>query len=180
MRPLPDRGPHCRPTLSANLCFCPQVQRGPTPRRPRQTRAQSPDTSEPHLSRPHDLLHAATPRFVHNILQAPTPFRFLELLTCRSLRRMGSRCHTFRMARPRPPHGQHLRSLRLQVDIAQPPERGRVRCQLHRRPPPRYKIYGWLGQNSSVTEGKYIDPTMTPTLVAWRFFGWLAPSPPQH
>jgi hypothetical protein len=38
---------------------------------------------------------------------------------------------------------------------------------------------GWA-KNSSVTEGKYIDPTMTPTHAAWRFFGWLTPSPPQH
>jgi hypothetical protein len=38
---------------------------------------------------------------------------------------------------------------------------------------------GWA-KNSLVTEGKYIDPTMTPTHAAWRFFGWLAPSPPQH
>jgi hypothetical protein len=28
---------------------------------------------------------------------------------------------------------------------------------------------GWA-KNSSVTEGKYIDPTMTPTRAAWRFF----------
>jgi hypothetical protein len=38
---------------------------------------------------------------------------------------------------------------------------------------------GWT-KNSSVTKGKYIDPTMIPTNAAWRFFGWLAPSPPQH
>jgi hypothetical protein len=33
---------------------------------------------------------------------------------------------------------------------------------------------------NSVTEGKYIDPTMTPSPTARRFFGWLAPSAPQH
>jgi hypothetical protein len=38
---------------------------------------------------------------------------------------------------------------------------------------------GWA-KNSSVTEGKYIDPTMTPSHVAWCFFGWLAPSTQQH
>jgi hypothetical protein len=38
---------------------------------------------------------------------------------------------------------------------------------------------GWA-KNNSVTEGKYIDPTMTPSNVAWRFFGWLAPSAQQH
>jgi hypothetical protein len=38
---------------------------------------------------------------------------------------------------------------------------------------------GWA-KNISVTEGKYIDPTMTPTPAAWRIFGWLTPSPPQH
>jgi hypothetical protein len=38
---------------------------------------------------------------------------------------------------------------------------------------------GWA-KNNSVTEGKYIDPTKTPSLVAWRFFGWLAPSAPQY
>jgi hypothetical protein len=36
---------------------------------------------------------------------------------------------------------------------------------------------GGLAKNSSVTEGKYIDPIMTPTLAAWRFFGWLTPAP---
>jgi hypothetical protein len=85
-RPLPDRGPHRRPTLSAILSVCPQVQRGPTPQHPRQTRAQNPDTRETHLSQPPRLLHTATLHFLHNILQAPTPFHFLELLTCRSLR----------------------------------------------------------------------------------------------
>jgi hypothetical protein len=40
------------------------------------------------------------------------------------------------------------------------------------------KYMGGWAKNSSVTEGKNIDPTMTPTLVAWRFFGWFAPSPP--
>jgi hypothetical protein len=173
-RPLPDRGSHCRPTLSANLSICPQVQRGPTPRQPRQTRAHSPDTREPHLGRPPNLLHAATLRFLHHILQTPTPFRFLELLTCR----MGSRSQTVRLARPRTPHGQHLRSLRLQVDIAQPVERGRVRCQLHRRPLPVIKYMGGWAKNSSVTEGKYIDPTMTPPLAAWRFFGSLSSARP--
>jgi hypothetical protein len=34
---------------------------------------------------------------------------------------------------------------------------------------------GWA-KNSSVTEGKYIDPTMTLTLATRRFFGWVAPS----
>jgi hypothetical protein len=29
---------------------------------------------------------------------------------------------------------------------------------------------GWA-KNTVVTEGKYIDPTMTPSLGAWRFFG---------
>jgi hypothetical protein len=38
---------------------------------------------------------------------------------------------------------------------------------------------GWA-KNSSVTEGKYIDPTMTPSLAAWRFFGWLTPSAQHH
>jgi hypothetical protein len=47
-------------------------------------------------------------------------------------------------------------------------------------PLPVIKYMGGWAKNSSVTEGKYIDPTMTPTHVAWRFFGWLTPSPPQH
>jgi hypothetical protein len=38
---------------------------------------------------------------------------------------------------------------------------------------------GWA-KNNSVTEGKYIDPTMIPSRAAWRFFGWLTPSAPQH
>jgi len=47
-------------------------------------------------------------------------------------------------------------------------------------PLPVIKFMGGWAKNSSVTEGKYIDPTMTPTPAAWRFFGWLTPSPPQH
>jgi hypothetical protein len=47
-------------------------------------------------------------------------------------------------------------------------------------PLPVIKYMGGWAKNSSVTAGKYIDPTMTPTSAAWRFFGWLAPSPPQH
>jgi hypothetical protein len=38
---------------------------------------------------------------------------------------------------------------------------------------------GWA-KNSSVTEGKYIDPTMTPTFATWQFFGWLTPPPLQQ
>jgi hypothetical protein len=47
-------------------------------------------------------------------------------------------------------------------------------------PLPVIKYMGGWAKNSSLTEGKYIDPTMTPTPAAWRFFGWLTPSPPQH
>jgi hypothetical protein len=45
-------------------------------------------------------------------------------------------------------------------------------------PLPVIKYMGGLAKNNYVTKGKYIDPTMTPTRVAWRFFGWLTPSPP--
>jgi hypothetical protein len=45
---------------------------------------------------------------------------------------------------------------------------------------PVIKYMGGWAKNISVTEGKYIDPTMTPTHAAWRFFSWLTPSPPQH
>jgi hypothetical protein len=37
---------------------------------------------------------------------------------------------------------------------------------------------GWA-ENNSITEGKCIDPTMTPSLVAWQFFGWLTPTAKQ-
>jgi hypothetical protein len=47
-------------------------------------------------------------------------------------------------------------------------------------PLPVIKYVGGWAKNGSVTEGKYIDPTMSPTPAAWRFFGWLTPSPPQH
>jgi hypothetical protein len=47
-------------------------------------------------------------------------------------------------------------------------------------PLPVIKYMGGLAKNSSVTEGKYIDPTMAPSRDGWRFFGWLAPSAPQH
>jgi hypothetical protein len=47
-------------------------------------------------------------------------------------------------------------------------------------PLPVIKYMGGWAKNRLVTEGKYIDPTMTPTPFAWRFFGWLAPSPPKH
>jgi hypothetical protein len=40
-------------------------------------------------------------------------------------------------------------------------------------PLPVIKYMGGWAKNSSVTEGKYIVPTMTPTPGAWRFFGWL-------
>jgi hypothetical protein len=52
----------------------------------------------------------------------------------------------------------------LQVDIAHPPERGGFRRYLHRRPLPVIKYMGGWAKNISVTEGKYIDPTMTPSL----------------
>jgi hypothetical protein len=38
-------------------------------------------------------------------------------------------------------------------------------------PLPVIKSMGGRAKNSSVTEGKYIDPTMTPTPAAWRLFG---------
>jgi hypothetical protein len=47
-------------------------------------------------------------------------------------------------------------------------------------PFPVIKYMGGWAKSSSVTEGKHIDPTMTPTHAAWRFVGWIAPSPPQH
>jgi hypothetical protein len=47
-------------------------------------------------------------------------------------------------------------------------------------PLPVIKYMGGWAKNISAIEDKYIDPTMTPTHVAWRFFGWLTPSPPQH
>jgi hypothetical protein len=47
-------------------------------------------------------------------------------------------------------------------------------------PLPVIKYMGGWAKNISVTEGRYIDPTMTPTPAAWRFFGWLTPSLPQH
>jgi hypothetical protein len=47
-------------------------------------------------------------------------------------------------------------------------------------PLPVIKYMGGWAKNNSVTEGKYIDPTMTPTPAACRFFGWLTPYPPQH
>jgi hypothetical protein len=47
-------------------------------------------------------------------------------------------------------------------------------------PLPVIKYMGGWARNISVTEDKYIDPTMTPSPIAWRFFGWLAPPAPQH
>jgi hypothetical protein len=47
-------------------------------------------------------------------------------------------------------------------------------------PLPVIKYMGGWAKNSSVTEGKYIEPTMTPAPAARRFFGWLTPPPPQH
>jgi hypothetical protein len=47
-------------------------------------------------------------------------------------------------------------------------------------PLPVIKYVGGWAKKSSVTERKYIDPTMTPTPAAWRFSGWLTPSPPPH
>jgi hypothetical protein len=45
-------------------------------------------------------------------------------------------------------------------------------------PLPVIKYMGGWARNRFVPEGKFIDPTMTPTHAAWRFFRWLAPSPP--
>ena len=42
------------------------------------------------------------------------------------------------------------------------------------------KYMGGWAKNSSVTEGKYIDPTMTPSPAAWQYFGWLVPANPLH
>jgi hypothetical protein len=39
---------------------------------------------------------------------------------------------------------------------------------------------GGRAKNISVIEGKYIDPTMTSTPAAWRYFGWLVPTNPLH
>jgi hypothetical protein len=38
---------------------------------------------------------------------------------------------------------------------------------------------GWA-KNSCVKEGKYIDPTMTTSVAAWQYFGWLVPAKPLH
>jgi hypothetical protein len=38
-------------------------------------------------------------------------------------------------------------------------------------PLPVIKYMGGWAKNSSMTEGKYIDTTMTPSSAAWRFFG---------
>jgi hypothetical protein len=43
-------------------------------------------------------------------------------------------------------------------------------------PLPVIKYMGCWAKNSSVSEDKYIDPTMTPSTASWRSFGWLAPS----
>jgi hypothetical protein len=42
------------------------------------------------------------------------------------------------------------------------------------------KYMGGWAKNISVTKGKYIDPTMTPTPAAWRYLGWLVPAKPLH
>jgi hypothetical protein len=47
-------------------------------------------------------------------------------------------------------------------------------------PLPFTKYMGGWAKNNSVTERKYTDPTMTHVHAAWRFFGRLAPAPPQH
>jgi hypothetical protein len=59
----------------------------------------------------------------------------------------------------------------LQVDTPQPPE-GAASAASYIGSPLPVIIYmcGWA-KNNSVTEGKYIDPTMTPSPAAWRFFG---------
>jgi hypothetical protein len=42
------------------------------------------------------------------------------------------------------------------------------------------KYMGGWAKNNYVTEGKYIDPTMTPSSSAWQYFGWLVPTRPLH
>jgi hypothetical protein len=47
-------------------------------------------------------------------------------------------------------------------------------------PLPVVKYMGDWAEKNSLTNSKYIVPTMTPSPATWRFFGWLAPSPPLH
>jgi hypothetical protein len=42
------------------------------------------------------------------------------------------------------------------------------------------KYMGGWAQNISVTEGKYIDPTVTQSPEAWQYFGRVVPAKPLH
>jgi hypothetical protein len=98
----------------------------------------------------------------------------MEHFTFISLNRVAGRRHTFHMVGTLPPHGQLLRASRPQVDIVHAHNlwKGAASAAICIGVPFLFiKYMGGWAKNNSVTEGKYIDPTMTPSLAALRFFG---------
>jgi hypothetical protein len=66
------------------------------------------------------------------------------------------------------------------VVISKPPQKSSLRYHLIGARLPVVKYMSDRAKNNPATEGKYIDPTMTPFSAASRrrFFGWLTPTRP--
>jgi hypothetical protein len=96
----------------------------------------------------------------------------MELRTLREFGGLASVCGSLRMA-PRCLHRRRSRATNMfHMDIAQSPQRCRLCCYSCIGAPLHVVKYmgGWA-KNTSVREGKYIDPTMSPSSGAWQYFG---------
>jgi hypothetical protein len=122
---LLDWRPHIGSPLSTNLPLRTEIQRGPTPRQQRQTRARRPDQGQPLASQPFGLLPPPTYRLLRKLLQRTFPRFCLDPLTLGTFR-VASGNNTLCLAVPSPPCPRDLPSSRFQVDIALP-QRGRFR-----------------------------------------------------
>jgi hypothetical protein len=109
------------------------------------------------------------------------PSRTMELRTSRKLRRLAQSAATLSAwlldacdaVGATPPSGLKWTSHSLRKGAAS--AASCIGAQLH-----VVKYMGGWAKNSSVTEGKYIDPTMTPSPAARQYFGWLVPAKPLH
>jgi hypothetical protein len=87
-------------------------------------------------------------------------YRYMEYVTFGTLHRVGGRNIIFGRTESCPPLDENRFSCRLQVDIAHPPQRGTSAVSCIGAPLPVVKDIGGLAKNSSMTKGKFIDPTM--------------------
>jgi hypothetical protein len=124
--PLLNPGYDCRPTIRTNLDVHPKSERRPATQRDKPILAIR-VTANPTLV---DLLEwYCTQRAAYcEKFYNTSPCRTEEHRTLRERRRLASSCYSLRLA-PRRLHRHRRRtSKRLQMDIAQPPQRCRLRC----------------------------------------------------